>query len=64
MKFKNECRRFLDALLLKKVKEMKVQQVKIDMDKIKNKMEKLIEEVSDLKYQKRNEEKAKNTRCS
>lgn len=56
MKYKVECRIFLDALLLKKVEEMKKQQNKHDMKKIKERMEKLIEEVKDIKYQKRKEE--------
>ena len=59
IKFKKECRKFLDALLLKNLEVMKTQQQKYNMENIKTKMEKLIEEVSDDKYQKRREEKVK-----
>ena len=57
MKYKVECRNFLDALLLKKIDKMKNQQAIYDMKKIKDKMEKLTEEVGDVKYQKRKTEK-------
>ena len=52
MKYKIECRKLLDALLLKRVDEMKNQQAIYDLNKIKERMEKLIEEVRDVKYQK------------
>ena len=52
MKYKVECRKFLDALMLKRVDEMKDQQAIYDINKIKERMEKLIEEVRDVKYQK------------
>ena len=57
MKYKIECRKFLDALLLKRIDEMKNQQAIHDMNKIKERMEKLIEEVRDVKYQKRKADK-------
>ena len=59
MKYKVECRKFLDALMLKRVDEMKDQQAIYDMSKIKERMEKLIEEIRDVKYQKRKADKPK-----
>ena len=55
MEFKKECRKFLDALLLKELEVMKTQQRESNMEDIKNKMEKLIKEVSDDKYRKKKE---------
>ena len=56
MKFKQECRKFLDALLLNKVEEMKTLQADTDMGKIKEKMEQFYEEVSGFKVHKKKDE--------
>ena len=47
MKYKDVCTKFMDALLMKKIEEMKKQQAEYDMEKLKEKMKKLFEEVRD-----------------
>ena len=52
MKYRVICTKFMDALLLKKNEQMKEQQSKYDMEKLKEEMEKLFEELTDdPKYQ-------------
>ena len=52
MKYRVICTNFMDALLMKKIEQMKKQQAKYDMEKLKEEMEKLFKEVSaDPKYQ-------------
>ena len=58
-KFKKECKPFWDALLLKKVDEMKAQQASTSLNEFRKKMEQINEEVSGYNYQKYKEEKAK-----
>ena len=45
MKYKDVCTKFMDALLLRRIEEMKKQQDEYDMEKLKEKMKKLLEEV-------------------
>ena len=52
MKFKEECKSFWDALLLKKVEDMKAQQARTHLDEFKKKMQQINEEVSGYKYPK------------
>ena len=56
IRFKQESRKFLDALLLKKVEEMKTLQADTDMSKIKEKMEEFNEEISGFKIPKKKDE--------
>ena len=50
MKLKKECRKFLNALLLKDLEEMKSLQINTDMFMIEEKMKEFVEEVSGFKY--------------
>ena len=55
MKFNKECKKFMNALLLKDLEEMKSLQTNTNMNMIKEKMNEFVEEVSGFKYQKSRE---------
>ena len=55
IKFKKECRKFMSALYLNKIEEMKTQQKRTDMKMIERMMKAFVEEVSGFKYPKSEE---------
>ena len=59
IKFKRECKPFWNALLLKKVDEMKAQQANISFEELERKMQQINEECSGYSYKKYKEEEAR-----
>ena len=59
IKFKKECKPFWDALLLKKVDEMRAQQANTSLKELERKMQQINKECSGYTYRKYKEEKAR-----